>query len=419
MMWKSKPAKESKTRKVAGPAHRAAARTFRRLDASTFRPSRAAFSLVELLMVITILSILITISVVVGANVMTSSRVRATQATVKKVNDLVMHRVDAFNRWAETAQEMSDQNLPLDASVWAPSGQNLNRARVLKKKQLFIQHFPQTNTDPDPDLGPTYDLSGEILYLMLTDGESFGVDLGDVNFLASELGDSDLDGVTEIVDSWGHPLRFYRWPTRLIRPAPDADTVVNPARNSLFPGLRLLSSTMMRVLPSQDAAEVPTNTITHDPDDPLGLIRAAAPSAFQLDVFNPGDPRPHFEATYHTIDTWHLPLVVSAGRDGLLGIYEPSDTGNFGHLAQPIWGSWQANKSYATGDVVYPANTNHWAFECTNGGTAGAAPPSWPNTIDSTVTDGSVTWTSRSQVNFLPPDIFDNVSSQNLQTGGN
>ena len=44
------------------------------------------------------------------------------------------------------------------------------------------------------------------------------------------------------------------------------------------------------------------------------------------------------EATYHTPDTYHTPLIVSAGVDGELGLREPSETvpasGIYGNLAQ-------------------------------------------------------------------------------------
>ena len=44
------------------------------------------------------------------------------------------------------------------------------------------------------------------------------------------------------------------------------------------------------------------------------------------------------ESKYHTPDTYHVPLIVSAGLDGELGLREPNDTnaslGIFGNLAQ-------------------------------------------------------------------------------------
>ena len=71
------------------------------------------------------------------------------------------------------------------------------------------------------------------------------------------------------------------------------------------------------------------------------------------------------ETNYHTLDTYHRPLVVSVGADGILGLYEPfaNEDLNFngvldggedvngntyldiGFLAQPI------NEDAATGDI--------------------------------------------------------------------
>ena len=71
------------------------------------------------------------------------------------------------------------------------------------------------------------------------------------------------------------------------------------------------------------------------------------------------------ESRYHTLDTYHRPLVVSAGADGALGLYEPNhnedtnlngvlDSGedangngflDIGFLGQPI------NEDGSTGDL--------------------------------------------------------------------
>ena len=43
---------------------------------------------------------------------------------------------------------------------------------------------------------------------------------GGINFsldpLQSRIQDTDNDGLPEIVDEWGNPVRFYRWPTDLL-----------------------------------------------------------------------------------------------------------------------------------------------------------------------------------------------------------
>jgi hypothetical protein len=74
-----------------------------------------------------------------------------------------------------------------------------------------------------------------------------------------------------------------------------------------------------------------------DPDDPVGRLYS------ELERLDGNDGRPLFsiefnEINYHTPETYHTPLIVSAGYDGLLGLREPNDTdfpnGIFGNLAQ-------------------------------------------------------------------------------------
>lgn len=290
------------------------------------RNSRAGFSLIEMLMVIGIIIFLIAISVTVIGNIVGSSRVKATRATVRKVNELLMHRADSFQRWLQDSGELDTQNLELSGAL-AEAGGDEALARVLRTKQLFRDHFPQTNQeaatvfgtdantdniDPDPAT-----ISAEMLHMFLTAGESFGVELADTEFNASEVADVDEDGLTEVVDSWGNPLRFYRWPTRLIRPADEGSEQAPTHPISLNIAVAEL---LVAALPSEDTTDVSTNPLTHDPDDPLGLTTS-------LDSAE-------FEPNYHTRDTWHAPLVVSAGGDGDLGLFEPNE-GLAGSLAQP------------------------------------------------------------------------------------
>jgi len=56
---------------------------------------------------------------------------------------------------------------------------------------------------------------------------------------------------------------------------------------------------------------------------------------------------------------------------------------------------WAASTAYALGDVVRPTTRNSFAYECTTAGTSGATEPTWPTTAGTTVTDGTVVWTAR------------------------
>ena len=67
-----------------------------------------------------------------------------------------------------------------------------------------------------------------------------------------------------------------------------------------------------------------------DGDDPLGI----APITTATDPFTPFTEEFRLWRM-HTIDTYHVPLVVSAGEDGSLGLFEPTDSASFGYLAQP------------------------------------------------------------------------------------
>lgn len=69
-------------------------------------------------------------------------------------------------------------------------------------------------------------------------------------------------------------------------------------------------------------------------------------------------------------------------RDGKLIIREGS----------PVW---EAVKTYTAGNYVRPVTRNGFIYECTTGGTSGESAPTWPTAAESTVEDGTVTWTCR------------------------
>jgi prepilin-type N-terminal cleavage/methylation domain-containing protein len=75
--------------------------------------------------------------------------------------------------------------------------------------------------------------SAACLYLMLKvgsgDGKSF--DMGMIP--PRHIQDTDGDGVPEIVDAWGTPLRFYRWPTDLIHSLATISSQVGGSVNAL------------------------------------------------------------------------------------------------------------------------------------------------------------------------------------------
>jgi hypothetical protein len=203
--------------------------------------------------------------------------------------------------------------------------------------------------------------SSELLYYTLVAAGSFGSSSVDADqFSDAEVKDTDDDGLPEFVDSWSQPLRYYRWPTRLIDPTapnpfePDFATINDDTEIDLTPdgdesdGLReilpwerLHASLLIRGLPPVPFAfggsALQRDMLLVDPDDPVGLLYSFIedPNYKNLDIDLTQEIN---EAKYHTLDTYHVPLIVSAGPDESLGLREPVEfdqsAGIYGNLAQ-------------------------------------------------------------------------------------
>jgi hypothetical protein len=255
--------------------------------------------------------------------------------------------------------------------------------------------------------------SAACLYIILTQAAVFDTEApASADLKGVEVADTDGDGLMEIVDAWGQPLRFYRWPTRLFRPALNSalttpqvgitnwnTTTPAPAPTPAsllvrsMPRLPLFSwaastpytagtiiqpatavqNNVLNVMiyqcagagtsggtepgvggstpwgPTGPPAGVNFNdgNVTWTPVlDPLGIDSDDPNGLANATVVN--------ESTFHTWSTYHVTLIVSCGTDGLLGLYEPYDTTNFGTLAQPQY----VNNAFDLNDM-YDNITNH------------------------------------------------------------
>jgi hypothetical protein len=168
--------------------------------------------------------------------------------------------------------------------------------------------------------------SSELLYVALTDGLAFGPPPPGIDRITGRhVGDTDGDENPEFLDDWEQPLRFYNWPTRLVRPAgPGEDidaaffaltvAVLAPDAPTLPPGT------------SSFSFDLYSHPVNQDPDDVVGALSAAVASNIIPDLD---------ETVFHTIDTWHVPLIVSCGADETLGLNEPNAADEL-RLAQPL-----------------------------------------------------------------------------------
>jgi prepilin-type N-terminal cleavage/methylation domain-containing protein len=368
---------------------------------------RAGFSLIEILVVIGLIAFLTAALVAVVPRVANASKVAATRATIKKVDELLNDRINGFRRWIQRQDQQAGSGIPsyVDLGIYQQVGNNLQVAKAICIKKLFAQAFAQTYSElpnsiqtANPRTGPQgLGDSAGCLYLILTKGPLFDTEPPSAADLkAIEIADTDGDGIPEIVDAWGQPLRFYRWPTRLVRPStaspPNAPgqidevplippspltlTMIGAAPRTSLPvwianhaynvGDKIVSGaaattgyslvyqcvvagTSSGANPFPGPSPIVGTTITDggvtwqllldplsiDPDDPYSIAATAQPN-WLSETPSSSSPVPAI-----TPNTWSVPLIVSCGTDGQLGLYEPNDfgpdptTSHFGNLAQP------------------------------------------------------------------------------------
>lgn len=370
--------------------------------------ARHGFTLVELLIVIAIIAVLMGLSLSVMSGLTSQAEQEATNATIRKIDGLIQQRMEAFDRAFKGARmEAAVGVISANLASQQIFGVRDEVKEILAKKRSMRFEFPQrfeerlieehgANLDspvpqvtgmPDsifrtiasaaalqrltdsalpnsPAIRDTDVLaeaaaafakhrpeteSAELLYFALTASTSYGVPAVDTDYFTNrEVADTDGDGLPEFIDAWGRPLRYYRWPTRLIDiTAPNpflpnlANTNDNTDSRAIGSAERQITALLVRgmtpppiVMPN---GSIPRDLLLIDPDDPVGRLYS------ELERLDGTNGKPLFateynEANYHTPETFHAPLIVSAGPDETLGLREPIETdltsGIFGNLAQ-------------------------------------------------------------------------------------
>jgi prepilin-type N-terminal cleavage/methylation domain-containing protein len=317
----------------------------------------AGFTLIELLVVLTIIGVLASISFVVLADSLQNARIEATRATIGHLDIAMQDRLEDFERLnldpiAERFQA-ANPNIPLEVAYLLIKKDRFRAAFPQREEDLWgfngqsdEPYDPAAYGDDSPLLVAMWDAaaadwktdswmgrntasaadSAELLYVALTDGSAFGPPPPGIDRItSSHVGDTDGDENLEFLDDWGQPLRFYNWPTRLVRPeGPGEDidaalfaltvAVLTPDAPTLPPGTASLDFDLY------------AHPLNQDPDDVVGALSAAV----ALNIIPDLD-----ESVFHTIDTWHVPLIVSGGPDEELGLNEPNAADEL-RLAQPL-----------------------------------------------------------------------------------
>ncbi|MCL4206881.1 MAG: type II secretion system GspH family protein [Pirellulaceae bacterium] len=205
-------------------------------------PARIAFTLTELLAVIAIIGILASSILFAMWGAIEMAKEARTRTQITKLNELLMTRWEGYQtrairlglpvavrqnaRVAATARlnamrdlmrmEMPDRisdvtDLPVVVYGTAPNEVRLAAPSLWYE---YRRRATQNGTRPITDWSNTYQDS-ECLYMIVAsirDLDSNGLD-----FLhEGEIGDLDGDGMPEILDAWGRPIAFIRWPAGFI-----------------------------------------------------------------------------------------------------------------------------------------------------------------------------------------------------------
>ena len=327
------------------------------------------FSLIEILVVLMILGILTALIVAAMGPLLTNAKIAETEVAITQLNEIIQQR----------AKAIADLDLKVEAKRFANSSSlNEKESEFIIRKHLLRQALPQriedlwgldrdfsTAADNNPQLAgwsnkPTVAPastetahSSEVLFWALTEvsqvrvvsnGKSFNVPILELdnfnqNLISSDLGDPDRK---EFIDSWGQPLQFYTWSTRLVRPdgmnSATPPTPTNITQNQLSTARLLVSG-----LPDFNgtlsySGSGLTNPLNQDPHDPTGILGDDFNSGntFTYDVNGTNTTGLAFtEANFHTPNTMFFPLLVSSGPDREIGLALPIASGPARHAQSP------------------------------------------------------------------------------------
>jgi prepilin-type N-terminal cleavage/methylation domain-containing protein len=286
---------------------------------------RRGFTLIELLVVLAIIAVLISLTAAAVLKFMWVGPSKATDSTIRAIKS----RLET--QWNLVAGQANRENIPpgtlsmITANLAAGDAETNFRARViyvkLRLRQSFPINFAEVINPPAPftltplneymtylgKLGfttanaaswPTPDVQNAVcLKMALELGAGVGgANKDELNNLSGNLGTTPNGAsLRGLVDGYGTPLAFCRWPTGFANPNPN--NVANPVGNKPYPS-------------------------GGDPVDPKGYLSAntwAGSAAAASTAAAVGHPMPVAGQAFKL-----MPVVASAGVDKALGL-NPGD----------------------------------------------------------------------------------------------
>jgi prepilin-type N-terminal cleavage/methylation domain-containing protein len=176
---------------------------------------RPAFTLVELLVVVSIILILMGMIGSAVSAARTSQKNQATQALIAKIDGVIQQHYSSFaSRVVPGATSAADRAAKLRtlASAEMPDNWGLVGGTATPPQAAYASVRTSIPTITTGTYG-----DAECLFMIVMQG---GVaDCLDCEALGtSQKGDLDTDGAPEFLDAWGQPIRYVLWPSALKLP---------------------------------------------------------------------------------------------------------------------------------------------------------------------------------------------------------
>lgn len=305
--------------------------------------TKRAFTLIELMLVMGMMAILAAAIGMALAQAMEQGRVARTQAQIARIHSLLMSRFDSYRT----------RTIRLPNGYFAPTATAEFRAkkRLEILREIMRLEMPQCIGDivlihpttelpvlnalpnryymPPTSAYPSYSnsyfqrvqshpsfvnggaIESECLYLILStieDGDTNGLDF----LLPNEIGDTDGDGVPEILDSWGRPLMFIRWAPGYVNnlalnPIPVSTLLQNGTDPDQFDFLKADKRATFALYPlifsvgPDGGIGLATCANNHDASDPFIHLDAPYPTPIGLPMPVGGDEHWHDNITNHSL----------------------------------------------------------------------------------------------------------------------